>query len=217
MKLKIIIIILIIILTGCSPQPEITENAAANIPEPEMPEITSDEPETDNPEENNVEEENEISEEIEIIEEITEPESAMTDGFMFIYNGVNIYLGEYTERILEELGESLDYYEMDSCNFDGIARTYFYGGFEIETYMKTKNGKDLVYSIDLVDDSAETPEGVYIGQSYEDMTAAYGSEYNIIEEIPGFYSYNKNGTLLNFNIKDGVIISVTYKVADINA
>jgi hypothetical protein len=49
------------------------------------------------------------------------------------------------------------------------------------------------------------------------MVAAYGTDYNIIEEIPGFYSYQKSGTVLNFNIRDGAITSITYKVADINA
>jgi len=220
MKIKILIsAVLFILLTGCSNQPETLNTPANNINEI----ITEDNsleiiPEIyDEDAEEYIDLEEELEEDINNAEDINDTESAIKNGFVFVYNGIDIYMSEYTERILGELGEALDYNEMNSCSFDGIAKTYFYGNFEIETYLKTKNGKDRVYSVDLVDDSVTTAEGVYIGQTYEDMINAYGEDYSVIPEIPGFYSYKKNGTLLNFNIKDGAIISIKYKVEDINA
>ena len=202
---KMLLINLIIILplfSGCSEKPELQEAA----------EISGFE---------NFEDLEEDFEDFEDFEEDTEDindeNSAIKDGFAFIYNDVRVYLGEYTERVLKELGPEIDYYEMDSCSFDGTAMTYFYGSFEIETYLKTKNGRNRVYSIDFTDDGISTAEGVHIGQSYEDMVEAYGTGYNIIPEISGFYSYSKNGTLLNFNIREGVITNITYKVEDIYA
>ena len=203
MRNKIMLILIIIMLTGCSSPPDNT--AGDDI-------ISGDITVNSEPQDN-------ISEDMpeSASEDINDPESAVKDGFIFVYNGTTVYLGEYTERVLSELDGAQDYYEMDSCSFDGIAKIYYYGSFEIETYLKTRNGRDRVYSIDLIDDSISTPEGVYIGQTYEDMSGAYGTDYEIIPEVPGFYSYFKNGTVLNFNIKDGAIISITYKIADINA
>jgi hypothetical protein len=219
MKLKKIIIInliMLLILSGCSSRPEIAESEnipAVNIIEPE---ITTETPEEIYTEEAYTDEAGHI-EEAAANEDINDPDSAIKDGFAFVYNNIIIYLGEYTDRVLAELKPALDYYEKESCSFDGIAKTYYYGSFEIETYLKSKDDNDRVYSVDLIDDSVATAEGIYIGQTYEDMTAAYGTEYHEIPEIPGFYSYEKNGTVLNFNIKDGAIISIKYKVADINA
>jgi len=148
-------------------------------------------------------------------EDINDPNSALTEGFFFVHNGVTIYLGEYTERVLSELDSSPEIYEMESCSFDGIARMYFYDSFDIETYLKTRNGRDRVYSIALSDSSISTYEGVAIEQTYEDMIAAYGEDYEAVEDIPGFYRYIRDNTALFFNIREEFIASITYTVVDI--
>jgi hypothetical protein len=142
-------------------------------------------------------------------------ESGLKDGFIFAYNGVNVYLDEYTGRIVSELGEANDYYEVESCTFDGIAKTYSYNGFDVSTYQKSNSDADRVYSVDFFDDSVTTAEGVYIGQTFEDMVAAYGEEYTEVEGVKGFYSYEKNGTVLSFHLPDGIITAVSYKVSDV--
>ena len=208
MKLKKIFILslLMLILASCSNQPESAETnvPAANILSSEETSAKADE---------NIEADDDSEDDSK--EDINDSESALKDGFAFMYNGAAVYLGEYAERILEELGPAPDYYEMDSCSFEGVAKTYYYGGFDIETYLKTKNGKDRVYSVALVDDSVTTAEGVYIGQTFDNMIKAYGTDYTEIPEIPGFYSYAKGGTVLSFNLQDGIIKSIAYKVADI--
>jgi hypothetical protein len=151
------------------------------------------------------------------VSEVVKSESGLTDGFSFAYNGTAIYLDEYTERIISELETASDYYEVESCTFDGTAKLYSYKGFDISTYQKGGEDKDRIYSIDFTDDSVSTPEGVSVGQNFDEMTTAYGKDYKEIEGLKGFYQYIKNGTVLSFHFQNDVIISVSYKVSDIYA
>ena len=134
--------------------------------------------------------------------------------FVFIYNNTVIYLGEYIEHILTELEPATEYYEYDSCSFEGIAKIYSYSGFEISTYLKNKTDRDRVYSVNFYDDSVSTVEGIRIGQTYNDMIKSYGTGYKMIPEI-GLYMYIKNGTVLSFKIEDNIIAAISYEIEDI--
>jgi hypothetical protein len=147
----------------------------------------------------------------------TDGNGAKKDGFVFKYKGINIYLGEHIERILGELEPAMDYKEENSCSFEGLAKIYFYNGFEVATYLKGRTDKDRVFAITFNDDSISTTEGICIGQTLDDMVSIYGTEY---EEILGYYTYcryAKGGTILSFNIDDGIIVSILYQVEDIYA
>ena len=108
---------------------------------------------------------------------------------------------------LEALGEPISYFEAASCAFEGLDKTYTYSGFIITT--RPDGERDLVNSVLLTDDSAATPEGVYIGCSEEDVTAAYGEG----ERSENMISYTKGNSALNFILKDGKVISVEYLAA----
>jgi len=131
------------------------------------------------------------------------------NGFVFVYNGADIYMGEYIENVLPALGPESDSFLSESCTSDGMMITYIYGGFEISAYAQTDGERYRIFSIELRDDSVATPEGVYIGQTEAELTVAYGAEY---EDIFGFYRYTKNGTALGFNIDGGVITGITYQL-----
>jgi len=135
------------------------------------------------------------------------------DGFVFKYNGTAVYLGDYIENILQEMGSQTDYHESDSCTSDGIMKTYSYAGFDISTYGKTETDKFRIFSIELFDDSNSTAEGIYIGQTIAEMTAVYGTE---CEALPGFcYKYEKNGTSLKFDVDGDIITAITYTLLNI--
>ena len=141
-----------------------------------------------------------------------EDESGLKNGFIFIYNDTTVYLDEYIERVLTELEPPMEFYEYQSCSFEGMAKIYSYNEFQLSTYVKDTTDEDRVYSVDIYDDSISTAEGIYIGQTYDDMIRAYGTEY---EELQGFvriYRYTKDGTVLSFGIEDGMIISISYNV-----
>jgi hypothetical protein len=135
-----------------------------------------------------------------------------SEGYYFVYNDVNIELGRPVAGIVDELGQARDFYSYPSCAFAGDEKTYVYDGFEITTYMRYVGDTDRIYSLVFWDDSVATIEGLRIGDSYEEMVAAYGTEY---EEIPGCYVYVREGIALSFSLQDKVIVSITYFVEDI--
>lgn len=108
-------------------------------------------------------------------------------------------------EVLAALGEPKEYFEAESCAFEGLDKTYTYSGFVITT--RPDGEKDFVNSIALTDDSAATPEGLYIGSSSADVTAAYGECAGATDT---FLPYTKGSTALNFVLSGGKVISIEY-------
>lgn len=108
-------------------------------------------------------------------------------------------------EVLSALGEPKEYFEAESCAFEGLDKTYTYPGFVITT--RPDGEKDFVNSIILSDDSVTTPEGLYIGSSAADVTAAYGGNADATDT---FLPYTKGNTALNFVLSGGKVISIEY-------
>jgi hypothetical protein len=140
------------------------------------------------------------------------PADTIKDGYYFDYNGTPVYLGDLMTNVLTSLGAENEFYEAPSCAYDGMAKMYVYGGFELATYVRDANDADRLYSLTFFDDSVTTAEGAYIGQSFDDVTALYGGGY---EEIPGAYLYSKDGAVLSFTVEDGEVTVIQYYVQDI--
>ncbi len=107
--------------------------------------------------------------------------------------------------VLSVLGEPLKYFEAASCAFDGLDKTYTYAGYVILTRPDGK--KDYVNSIQLTDDSVQTPEGAYIGMAPDAVKNIYGKP---TEETATLISYTDGNTTLNFILKDAKVISIEY-------
>ena len=67
--------------------------------------------------------------------------------------------------------------------------------------------KDYVNSIELTDDSVQTPEGAYIGMTAEQVKGVYGAA---TEETSTLLSYTDGNTTLTFVLKDARVISIQY-------
>ncbi len=107
--------------------------------------------------------------------------------------------------VLTALGEPLSYFEAASCAFDGLDKTYTYAGYRVLTRPDGK--KDYVNSIELTDDSVQTPEGAYIGMTPDQIKGIYG---NATEETSTLLSYTDGNTTLSFILKDAKVISIQY-------
>ncbi|MDD4680124.1 MAG: hypothetical protein PHP79_04430 [Clostridia bacterium] len=129
------------------------------------------------------------------------------ESFVFEYNGVEINLHADAATIIEELGEPMDYFEAESCAFQGLDKTYFYGGFELTTYPKDSD-TDCVSVIYFNDDSVSTREGIYIGSPEADVVEAYGDDYT---GGGGSYTYTQDEGSIMFVIEDGAVASITYQ------
>lgn len=114
-------------------------------------------------------------------------------GYLFKSGDLTISVDQDMSEVLAGLGEPDTYFEAPSCAFNGLDKIYTYSHFIIYTY---PNGdKDYVSSVVLMDDFAETPEGICIGSSLSDVVKAYGTEYT---ETKGAYTYVKEGMNLLF-------------------
>ena len=112
------------------------------------------------------------------------------------------------EDYKSKLGEpSGGYYEATSCAFDGLDKFWYYDSFTLQGYQK--DGADLVYAITLMDDTVKTKEGVKIGDSKDKIETAYGKG----TEQNGQIIYTKGAGKLTFAVKDNVITSIEYSLA----
>ena len=102
------------------------------------------------------------------------PVTPDASSWKYTVNGTDILMHAPAAPVLEALGEPVSYTEEASCAFTGLDKTYFFGGFYLQTY--PLGDADYIYSLWLIDDSSSTPEGIYIGSSKADVEAAYGAE-----------------------------------------
>ncbi len=133
------------------------------------------------------------------------PADDKEQGYVFESGGVVVAVDEEAAGIIEALGDSYKYFETASCGFGELDKMYDYGSFEITTYQL--EGVDYVSDIRLKDDMVETPEGVGLFMTKEDMVAAYGEDY--IDE-QGVYFYEKGNMRLKFIFEGDEIVSIEY-------
>lgn len=119
-------------------------------------------------------------------------------------DGFQVSINQDMAEVLAALGEPQSYFEAASCAFEGLDKTYTYSGFSITT--RPDGESDFVNSILLLDDSVTTREGVYIGCSADDVTAAYGQ--GAADE--GVISFTGNCSVLNFVLRDDSVVSIEY-------
>lgn len=126
------------------------------------------------------------------------------DRYVFAFNGHIVAIDDNMADVLAALGEPQSYFEAASCAFEGLDKTYTYSGFVITT--RPDGEQDFVNSVLLTDDSVVTPEGVYIGCTAEEVTAAYGEG----EQTETVIRCTKGNTAMNFVLKNGSVISIEY-------
>lgn len=127
------------------------------------------------------------------------------DGFSFVYKGTKIQLNAEAAPIIAALGESDSYFESESCAFQGLDKVYTYGSIVISTYPESE--VDYINIIELKDDTVETEEGVYIGASMDDVTAAYGTP---VKETDTSCIYVKGNSQLSFIFEGDAVSSIVY-------
>ncbi len=134
----------------------------------------------------------------------TENAPQAPDTYVFQSNGCSIYIGQDMAEVLTALGEPKSYFEAASCAFEGLDKTYTYGGFIITT--RPEGDKDYINSIELTDDSVTTPEGVYIGCTADEVQG-------MMSEAKPFGTAlmcTKGGTTLQFVMENDVVTSICY-------
>ncbi|MCL2404071.1 MAG: hypothetical protein FWC92_00855 [Defluviitaleaceae bacterium] len=126
-------------------------------------------------------------------------------GFTLIYNSVTIQMDQDMAYLLTLLGEPLGIFEAPSCAFDGIDRIFGFPGIQIHTY--PDGDLDRVHTISFLDDSITTSEGITLGNSLDDVLAAYGSNY---EQDTNMFTFTIDRTTLSFFIEDDMVTGIIY-------
>lgn len=128
--------------------------------------------------------------------------------YSFLYKETQVKMNAEAAAIVAALGTPEKTLEQDSCAYQGKDTVYVYPGFEMGVY--PAGGVAKVSYVTLVDDTVATPEGIKIGSKVEDVTAAYGKNY---EEEFGVYRYTLGNSLLSIFTKDGLVEGVEYQIA----
>lgn len=139
--------------------------------------------------------------------EQTQTADAVTkkNGYVYAYNGIEVEIDADANTYVQAFGEPSSYYETPSCAFDNLDKFYTYQGFEIDTYYS--NGKDLVLSVVLLDDTVSTVEGVCIGDAQSKVASVYGDP---TESTDNSATYRKDNMKLVFIFKDGAVAAIEY-------
>lgn len=127
------------------------------------------------------------------------------ESFSFTYGDVTMSIHGDAAAAVAALGEAKSYNEETSCAFEGLDKTYYYGGFYLETYPQGE--KDMISSIWFADDSVATAEGVCIGDDAAKVEQAYGADaYNGTNA----YELTKGASKLTVLLQDGAVSSIQY-------
>jgi hypothetical protein len=128
--------------------------------------------------------------------------------YAFVSGTTTIRIDDDAAAVLSALGAWSQYGESPSCLFDGLDKIYGYGGFRIQTY--PKDGGEFVYSVELLDDSVTTPEGITIGSSRDDVLEQYGTDMRETSAAI-IYTDKGDGVELMLSIRNGVVTNIQYK------
>jgi len=109
--------------------------------------------------------------------------------------------------VLDLLGEPTGVRQTPSCAFEGYDRIFGFGAINVHTY---PSGDDnFVQVISIRDDSVTTVNGIRLGDSWEDVLAVYGTDY---EQDFSIFTFRRGDTALSFFIEDGMVVEITYSL-----
>ncbi len=133
------------------------------------------------------------------------------DGYYLKAGGVEISVncGSWLLEKMKEAGLEYQYYEAQSCAYQGLDKFYTFDSFEV--LVNTVDGRDVITSISLLDDMVAIPEGLRIGDSYDTMIDTLGDGYT---RSANLYRYVRDGTMLTILIKNGSVSSIEYTLSE---
>lgn len=130
-------------------------------------------------------------------------ESVSLPAYTLEYEGKNITPGtEFSKAISSEEPK---YSEIPSCAFDGVDKVYNYDAFEIIT--SDIKGKETIYSVELLNDSISTKQGLKIADDENQVTTSYGGNY---EKNGNEYIYSDGSVKVSIIVENDTVTRITY-------
>ena len=140
-------------------------------------------------------------------EETTAPEQVVDeDVFSFTYQGVALVPGNAFDSAALPDAESV--YQVPSCAIEGTDNVYSYGDIEVTAF--NDGSGEVIYSVYIVDANTPTAEGLYIGDTLDQVIAVYGEDYT---QENGQVTYQKGDTLLVIILDGDYVASIDFRWA----
>ena len=140
-------------------------------------------------------------------EETTAPEQVVDeDVFSFTYQGVALVPGNAFDSAALPEAESV--YQVPSCAIEGTDNVYSYGDIEVTAF--NDGSGEVIYSVYIVDANTPTAEGLYIGDTLDQVIAVYGEDYT---QENGQVTYQKGDTLLVIILDGDYVASIDFRWA----
>lgn len=127
------------------------------------------------------------------------------DVFYMEYKGTKIELGAKADSIISALGEAKSVKELGDCGGLGAQVKYTYSDIELYT-LKSADG-ETVDGISFTSDLVSTSKGIFIGDSSDKVTEAYGQP---TEQSDSSMIYTEGNMSLKFKLDGGVVSAVDY-------
>lgn len=127
--------------------------------------------------------------------------TAVNERVVALADGRAVELGSAADKAFALLGDYDDMYEAPSCVHEGYDRFYTYDGFSVTT--SAGEGGDIVTEFLIESSACVLSNGITVGSSAEDVTAAYGEDYT---ESFGAMKYEFDGMTLTV-VTDGTSVT----------
>ena len=134
-------------------------------------------------------------------------EKNIDKGYIFSIKDIEFVIGEDPTEKIEKLGEASDAFSAPSCAMQGEDKIYMYSGFTLTANLESKESHAKLISILITDDSVQTKEGLYIGQTRENVEKLYGKKKKKENE----YIYKKGKMELSIIFEGDKVISIEYR------
>ena len=131
-------------------------------------------------------------------------QDTLEEGFVFTFEGVELVPGQPFDA--SALPEPQSIYQVPSCAIEGTDNVYNYGVIEVTAF--NDGTGEVIYSVYIVDANTPTDEGLYIGDTVDHVTAAYGDD--CVREN-GQITYRKGDTLLVLILDGDYVMSIDFR------
>ena len=126
--------------------------------------------------------------------------------FYVVYKDVKIELDKKADVVLDKLGKAKYEDNLGDCGGIGVQMKYTYDDITVNT-LKEESG-EKIHKISFVNDIVETPKGISIGSTEQDVRDAYGAPTS---SENGKLIYKSGDLELEFTVKDGSVSAVNYR------
>lgn len=125
--------------------------------------------------------------------------------YYIIHKGTKIELGKKADSVLSALGEPKSKEALPDCGDFGKQTKYQYDNFML--YTLTNDSGETIDQIEFLNDMAETEKGICIGDSSDDVIAAYGEPS---QKSSGSLSYQNGSLYLKFSLENGNVKGISF-------